>query len=74
VSIVEFREDACSTLEVITLVAGQAFSSTVGSSALVANWNAGFVGVEEPSLRAGKADLVVPIPGGTSGISGVSIV
>jgi hypothetical protein len=35
---------------------------------------ADFVAIENPSVGAGEADLVVPIPGSASGISGVSVV
>ena len=39
-------------------------SGFVVGSALIANWNANSLGVEDPFLRAFEADLlVVPIPG-----------
>ena len=38
-------------------------SGFVVGSALIANWNANSLGVEDPFLRAFEAGLVVPIPG-----------
>jgi hypothetical protein len=44
------------------------------SSALVRNWNAFLVSIENPVLGAAEADLVIPVPGGTSRISRLGIV
>ena len=63
-------EEALSVLEVISFVADGAVAGSVVLLALVGNGNADFVGVEGPSLGAGKADLVVPVPGGASEIAG----
>ncbi len=73
-SIVEFREEAGSVLEVIALVAGEAVSVTVGGGALIGDGCAGTTGAGEPSLRAGKTLLVVPVPGSASNIGRMSIV
>ena len=63
-------EEALSVLEVISFVADGAVTGNVVFLALVSNGDADFVGVEGPSLGAGKADLVVPVPGGASEIAG----
>ena len=41
---------------------------------MVRNWHANLVSVENPFVRAGEADLVVPIPFTASRISGLGIV
>jgi hypothetical protein len=73
-SLVELGEEASSVLKIVSLEAGQAVSSTVGRCALVRDGHAGTIGIGEPSLGAGKAFLVVPIPGSASGISRLGIV
>ncbi len=45
------------------MIAGQAVSYRVVGGALVRNGNAGFIGIEDPSIGASKANLVVPVPG-----------
>lgn len=42
--------------------------------AVVIDWHAGLVGVEEPSLGAGKADLLFPVPSSATDVSWVGIV
>ena len=41
---------------------------------MVRNWDANFVSIEDPVFGAGEADLVVPVPGGASGVGGLGIV
>ena len=41
---------------------------------MVGDGHANFVGVEGPVLGAGEADLVVPVPGGASRVSGLGVV
>ena len=67
-------KDAGTALEIIALIAGQAGTLGVSCSALIRNGNADLVGVEDPVFRASKADLIVPVPSGTSGVRGVSVV
>jgi hypothetical protein len=73
-SIVGGREDTLSIGKVITLVAGKAVSAGIMGGALVRYSNADFVGVEDPSVGALKADLVVPVPGSAAEISWVGVV
>ena len=73
-SVVEIGAEASSVLEVVSLVAGEAVSGTVGGSALIGNGYTDSVGVGEPSLRAGKTILIVPIPGSASRVGGLGIV
>ena len=42
--------------------------------ALIRDGNANFVSIEDPVFGAGEADLVVPVPGGASGVGGLGIV
>ncbi len=72
--VVRGREDTGSLLEVVSLEAGSAGTALVVGSAVVRNRSANLISIEDPILRAGKANLVVPIPGGTAGISRLSIV
>ena len=62
-----------STEEVVSLVASGTVTVLGVRGALVSNGNASTVGILEPVLGAGKADLIVPVPSGTSevGRSGV---
>ena len=39
---------------------------------MIGNYDTDIVTIESPSLRAGKANLVVPVPSGTAKISGSS--
>ena len=41
---------------------------------MVGDGNADFVSIEDPVFGAGKADLVVPVPGGASGVGGLGVV
>ena len=41
---------------------------------MVGDGNANFVSIEDPVFGAGEADLVVPVPGGASGVGGLGIV
>jgi hypothetical protein len=66
VSVVGLREDAGPVTEIVSLVASEASSVGVVSFALVTHSNTGLFSIESPSLGAGKADLVVPIPGSAS--------
>lgn len=54
--------------QVISLVAGHTESVSVISIALIGDWNANSVVVEDPVGRALFTDLVIPIPGGASDI------
>ena len=63
-----------SILQVITLIAGKAVSSVIVTGALVTNGHANFVIVEGPSVRASKANLVLPVPATASEIGGGSSV
>jgi len=72
--IIEGSKDAGSVLEVVSLEASQAETSGIVSFALITNSNTDFVGVESPSIRALKADLIVPIPNSAAEISGLGIV
>ena len=73
-SIVEFRKHALSFLKVISFIARCAVS--IGSVCLaeIGNWDTNFLGIENPSVGAGEADLLVPVPGSTSGIGGLGVV
>ena len=44
------------------------------SLALVGDGHADLVSIEGPVLGAGEADLVVPVPGGASRVSGLGVV
>jgi hypothetical protein len=72
--IVEAGENASTVLEVITLEAGEASSTVIMRCTLIRNWNTDFISIENPSLRARDANLVVPIPHSTSGISGLGVI
>jgi hypothetical protein len=74
VGVVGGREDTGTVLEVIALEAGEAGTIAVVGSALVRDRGADFVGVENPSVGAGEADLVVPVPSTAAGVSGVGVV
>ena len=63
---VEFREDALSFLEVISLEAFSAVTVHSVSFALVRDGNADFVSIEDPVFGAGETFLVIPVPGGAS--------
>ena len=72
--VVEVREDTLSFLKVISLEAFSAVTVFGMSFALIGNGNADFVSIEDPVFGAGKADLVIPVPGGASGVSGLGMV
>jgi hypothetical protein len=72
--VVEVREEALSVLEVVSLEAGNTGTSIVVGLALIGNSNTDFVSIESPSVGALQADLVEPIPGSASRISGLSVV
>ena len=72
--VVEVREKTESVGEVIALEAFSAVTVHGMSLALVGDRHADLVGVEGPVLGAGEADLVVPVPGGASEISGLGVV
>ncbi len=57
----------------ISGIAGEAGSSVAVGGTLVINGHANFIAVEGPSQRAGKTDLIVPIPGSASDIRGCGI-
>ena len=72
--VVEIREHTGAVLEVIALEAGSAVSIIVVALALIRNNGTDLVGVEGSALRAGKADLVVPVPSGTTLVSGLCLI
>jgi hypothetical protein len=74
VSIVEAGEEALSVLKIVSLEAGEASTGIVVSLALIGDSNAHLLVVESPSVGALEADLVVPVPGSASGISGLGVV
>ena len=72
--VVEVREETSAIDKVVSLEAGGTMSSFVVSLALIGNWDAHLIGVKGPMFRAGKADLVVPVPGSTATVSGLGVV
>jgi len=74
VGIVEIREKTGSFLKVVAAVARQTVSVRVRTGALIRNRNALLFGIEEPSLRAGKTNLVVPVPSSTSTIRRLGVI
>jgi len=72
--VVEVRENALSFLEVVALVARGTVSVGSVGHALIRNWHTDVVSVENPSVGASKADLVVPVPSSTSRVSGLCVV
>ena len=65
--------EALSFNKVVSLEAFSAVSVFV-SFALVRDGHANLVSVEGPSVRAGEADLVVPVPGSASQVRGLGSV
>ena len=61
-------------LEVISIKACGTISVFGMSFALVRYGGADVVSIEDPSVRAFQADLVVPVPGSASLISGLGVV
>ena len=72
--VVEVREDALSFLEVVSLVARGTVSVGSMSLALIRNGGTNIFSIENPSVRAGKADLLVPVRGRASRVGGFGIV
>jgi len=68
------RVDTNSFNKVVSLEAGQAISIFGMSGALVRNGNTNTISILYPSVRANKADSVVPIPSSTAKISRMSSV
>ena len=60
--------------EVVSFVAGSAVTVLGMFSALIRNGDADVVSIEDPSVRAGQANSVVPVPGGTSKIRRLNVV
>jgi hypothetical protein len=56
-------QDALSIVQFISLIAWNTGTWSIPWVAVVRNWNTDTLWVEGPSVRAGKADLSVPIPG-----------
>ena len=74
VHVVGGREDALSVVKVITLEASGTISIFGMRSTVVRDRHADFISVEDPLFRAGEADLVVPVPGGASRVSGFHVI
>ena len=70
-NIVVIGEDASSFFKIVSLEAFSTVTVFSMSGALVRDGNASSLSVEDPLVGAGKADLVVPVPGGASEILGV---
>ena len=68
--IVEFREDALTVFQVVSLIASGAVTIGSMSRALIRNWGTDIFSIEDPAVGAGEADLVIPVPSSTSTISG----
>ena len=64
-----FRGDTGTILDFVSLVASSTFSVFSPSGAVVTHWGADSSLVEDPSLRAGEAFLVIPVPFGTAEVS-----
>ena len=60
--------------EVVSFVAGSAVTISSMFSALIRDGDADVVSIEDPSVRAGQANSVVPVPGGTSKIRRLNVV
>ena len=71
---VKSREDTLTVVQFVSFVARSAVTFFVVSSTLVGNGDADSVFVEEPVSRASEADLVIPVPGGTSEVGGSGVV
>ena len=67
-SVIEIREKTLTFFKVIAFIAGSAVSVLSMSFTKVTDNNANFIFIENPTFRASETDLVVPIPGGASGI------
>jgi hypothetical protein len=72
--VVGVREDAFSFFKVVSFEAGEAVSVFSVRSTKVRNGGTDFFSVENPTLRAGKADLVVPVPGSAARVRRMSVV
>ena len=57
-----------SFFQVISFVARSTVSIFSVSFTLIRNWDANSISIEDPVFGASETDLVVPIPGGASGI------
>ena len=69
------RVNTLSFNEVVSFITSSAVSGgLVKGSAEIGSGNTDFVSIENPSFGAGKADLVVPVPSGTSGVGRLGIV
>ena len=64
-------QDAFASIDDVSFVASDAISSKVESGALVGDRDADILTVEDPVVRALKADFICPIPGSASEV-GVS--
>ena len=73
-SIIEVGEEALTILKIVSFIASQAVSVDIMSGTLVGNWNTNLFVIEEPLVRAGKTDLVFPVPGSASEVRWVGIV
>ena len=71
---VEGGRDTLSIFQLVSLETCQTEASSVRSLALVANCHTDLVGVEDPAVGAGNANLVVPVPFGASEIRGLGVV
>ena len=71
---IKFRKDTFSFNNIVSLEAFSAVSVFGVGFALVRNSDTDFVRVEDPSVRAGEADLVVPVPGSASQVRGLGSV
>ena len=65
-SIIRLRKYTFSFLQIVSLIASSAGTSGIMSAALVRNGNTNFFSVENPSIRALEADLIIPVPGSTA--------
>ena len=74
-SVVGRRVNTLSIFKVVSFITSSAVSgSLVKGSAKVRSGNTDFVSIEDPSFRAGKTNLVVPVPGGASGVGRLGVV
>jgi hypothetical protein len=72
--VVGVREQALSVLEVVSFEAGSTVTILSVGLTLIRNGDTNLVGVEDPSARAGEADLIVPVPGSAARVRGLGIV
>ena len=64
----DWGESALSVVEIVANVAREAGTVAIESVALVGNWYADLVGVENPVGRALEAKLLVPVPSGAADV------